>query len=321
MAASAGQFYQPQAASFSATVGPFMGTKNSGISLRGSSGVPKNINFNDFVTANGGERTPPSTDPASQRIRQLWVLVTNPASTAAADTKEQANEIELIQRFRQEYNRYFYTLTSYKGRVHTDSDPQRRRQRLLRVRRRARRRQGVDTGRGRPSPSTASEEIPNTGGKAISVHADQHHRARRPDTYNGQARPIKISGAMGEVPPFQDAKFTDKSLAAANNLLTVRMRVPNDPALLEDLKAGKEKLFAEIEFTGSKAAKIRIPTDPESFLVPDGRFRNYAVDLSNTAGFRDGEYNAFSFMPSNLALQRHRGRVHQGVEHPVDQPP
>ena len=73
--------------------------------------------------ANGGERSPPSTDPNSQRIRQLWVLVTNPASTAAADTKEQANEIELIQRFRQEYNRYFYTLTSYKGRVHTGSDP------------------------------------------------------------------------------------------------------------------------------------------------------------------------------------------------------
>ena len=125
MAASAGQFYQPQAASFSATVGPFMGTKNSGISLRGASGVPKNIPFADFLRpeANAGERIPPSTEPATQRIRQLWVLVTNPASTAAADTKEQANEIELIQRFRQEYNRYFYTLTSYRGRVHTGSNP------------------------------------------------------------------------------------------------------------------------------------------------------------------------------------------------------
>ena len=65
----------------------------------------------------------PRPTATSQRIRQLWVLVTNPNSTAAADTKEQANEIELIQRFRQEYNRYFYTLTAYKGRVHTGSDP------------------------------------------------------------------------------------------------------------------------------------------------------------------------------------------------------
>jgi hypothetical protein len=300
MAATAGQFYQPQSASFSATVGPYMGTKNSGIQLRGSSGVPKNINFNEFVMANGGERTPLSTDPASQRIRQLWVLVTNPASTAAADTKEQANEIELLQRFRQEYNRYFYTLTTYKGRVHTNSDP------------------NVDdsgyfefgdarddvkewTAAGATPTFPGIQEIPGGAGKAISVM-----RINTPGggkvNYNSQARPIKISGAMGEVPPFQDAKFTDKSLAAANNLLTVRMRVPPDPALLEDLKSGKEQLFAEITFTGSKAATIRIPTDPASFLVPDGRFRNYAVDLSNPdLGFRDGEYTGLSFMPSNLA--------------------
>jgi hypothetical protein len=117
--------------------------------------------------------------------------------------------------------------------------------------------------------------------------------------FNGQARPIKISGAMGEIPPFQDAKFTDKSLASANNLLTVRMRLPNDPGLLDALKKGDDQLFAEIEFTGTKSAKIRIPADDKSFLVPDGRFRNYAVDLSNTPS-RTASTAGFSFMPSSL---------------------
>ena len=296
MAASAGQFYQPQSASFSASVGPFMGTKNSGIQLRGSSGVPKTINFTDYVMANGGERMAP--DMNTQRIRQLWVLVTNPNAMGDADLKEQANEIELIQRFRQEFNRYFYTLTSYTGRVHTNSDP------------------NVDDsgyfefgdGRDDKNEWTASnlefgiegiQEIPNTGGRAASVMRIKTNGGGKV-TYNGQARPIKIKGAMGMIPPYQDAKFTDTSFSAANNLLTVRMRIPSDPALLEDLKAGREQLFAEIEFTGSKGVKIRIPADPDSFLVPDGRFRNYAVDLSKT-DFRDGEYTGLSFMPSNLA--------------------
>ena len=299
MAATAGQFYQPQAASFSATVGPFMGTKNSGTSLRGSSGVPKNIPFTDFLRpeANVGERMPPSTE-APQRIRQLWVLVTNPNSTAAADTKEQANEIELIQRFRQEYNRYFYTLTSYKGRVHTNSDPNVDDSGYFEF---GDKRDDIKEFTGAGVTINGFEEVPGTAGKALTVmRINTPGNARI--TYNGQARPIKISGAMGEIPPFQDAKFTDKSLSSANNLLTVRMRLPNDPGLLEALKKGDEQLFAEIEFTGSKPAKIRIPADEKSFLVPDGRFRNYAVDLSTANGgvFKDGEYNGFNFMPSNL---------------------
>jgi hypothetical protein len=299
MAATAGQFYQPQSASFSATVGPFMGTKNSGVSLRGSSGVPKTIKVDDFVMANGGERMPASTEPGTQRIRQLWVLVTNHQATSEGDLKEQANEIELIQRFRQEFNRYFYTLTTYKGRVHTNSDSNVDDSGYFEFGdERDDKNEWAPTG---PLSFTIGgiQEIPGANGKATSVMRIKTEGGGTIN-YNGQARPIKISGAMGNIPPYEtDAKFTDTSLSAANNLLTIRMRVPNDPELLEKLKKKEEQLFAEIEFTGSRSAKFRIPADPDSFLVPDGRFRNYAVDLSKTP-FRDGEFTGLNFMPSNL---------------------
>ena len=300
MAATAGQFYQPQATGFSATLGPFMGTRNSGVALRTSSGVPKNVNFNDYVAPNG-ERVPNSDAPGTQRIRQLWVLVTNPKVTAAGDFKEQANEIELLQRFRQEYNRYFYTLTGYRGRVHTGFDGNVDDSGYFEFGDKRDDVKDYAAQGGLTLSINGPEGVPNSGGRQQTVLRVNTPGDSGKFSYNKDSRPIKISGDLGEIPAdYTTTKVgTDKSRPAANNLLTVRMRIPPDPGLLAELKDKKTDFFAEIEFTGSKNAKLRIPSDQDSFLVPDGRWRNYAVDLARNPDFVGGEYNGFTFMPSN----------------------
>ena len=300
MAATAGQFYQPQSASFSATVGPFMGTKNSGVSLRGSSGVPKNIPFNDFVAANGGERMPPSTEPGTQRIRQLWVLVTNPNSTAAADTKEQANEIELIQRFRQEFNRYFYTLTTYKGRVHTNSDP------------------NVDDSGYFEFGDERDDNKEWTGRRSADLHHRRHpgdpRRRRQGHQRDAHQHPGRRHGELQRPgPAHQDQRRHGRDPALPGREVHRQVAVRGQqPADRPDARAERPRPARGAEEDGKSSCSRRSssparrsprsasPPTRTSFLVPDGRFRNYAVDLSKTGTFRDGEFTGLNFMPSNL---------------------
>jgi hypothetical protein len=296
MAASAANVYTPLVGSFNANVGPAMGTRTSGAAIRNVTNVPKNVKFADYLAPNGGDRNPNSEAPGSQRIRQLWVLVTKPGGALP----EQATEIETLQKFRQEYNRYFYTLTGYQGRVHTTVDS------------------NVDDsgyfefGDARDDAKEFSaqggldmairgiEEVPNSGGKGKSVLWVKHTPGGGGVVaYNAQARPIRISGDLGaEVP---DPKV-DGSRSGAPNLVTVRMRLPNDPAWLAALKANPGMnggLFAKLTLTGSSNVEVLFPRDEKAFLVPDGRFRNYSVDLTQVPGFRGGEFNGFTFSPSS----------------------
>ena len=128
----------PVVSSFNSAVGPNMGTRIGGVTLRPRTGLPATIPFANIVTANGSERIP-SVGDVSQFIRQLWILVTKPqflidqiataagmatgASATAADdsraaqAKEQATEIDNLQKARRAWGSYFYMLTGYTGRV------------------------------------------------------------------------------------------------------------------------------------------------------------------------------------------------------------
>jgi hypothetical protein len=61
-----------------------------------------------------------------------------------------------------------------------------------------------------------------------------------------------------------------------NNVFSVRMRLPNDPALAGRLKA-------RLVLDGPRGRyEVAIPSHAEAYLVPDGRFRNYTVLLAST---------------------------------------
>jgi len=126
MQAQPANVYQPAGVTaYNANVGPHMGTRFAGVSIRGvgsptaANGVPRIINFADVVAGSGGERTPSFTDPATrQYIRQLWVLVTKPQSLidltamdggAKADDqlKDQATQLTNLQRARRAFGQYF----------------------------------------------------------------------------------------------------------------------------------------------------------------------------------------------------------------------
>jgi hypothetical protein len=299
MAANAASVYTPIVGSFNANVGPAMGTRTSGAAIRNGANVPKNVKFADYLAPNGGDRSPNSEAPGTQRIRQLWVLITKPMASGDA-VKEQANEVELLQKFRQEYNRYFYTLTGYQGRVHTTVDSNVDDSGYFEFG------DARDDGKefaaqgGLEMQIRGIEEVPNSGGKAKSVLWVKHTPGGGGViTYNAQARPIRISGDLG--PEVADAK-NDGSRSGAPNMVTVRMRLPNDPAWLAQLKANPGMnggLFAKLTLHGSANVEVLFPRDEKAFLVPDGRFRNYSVDLTQVPGFRGGEFNGFTFSPSS----------------------
>ena len=48
---------------------------------------------------------------------------------------------------------------------------------------------------------------------------------------------------------------------------------------------------------------VRVPRVNEAFLVPDGRFHNYSVDLSADNDFKNGTWTSFAFIPSNRAVR------------------
>jgi hypothetical protein len=288
-----------------ARVGPNMGTRLGGVTLRAvkddKNPVPKSINFVDIVTANG-ERSP-RYESARQSIRQLWVMVTKPeaimdlvaASSGGAKKQdqltEQATQLANLQKYRRAYNDYFYALTGYRGKIISsfegdvddsayfefggarDDDKTFQAQGSLRL--------------ALPGP----EEIPNSGGKVRTVlRVAETKGADGAIRFNPDSHPLRIEGK-------QDIG------AAPNNILTVRMRVPPNPGLLSELKRnpGFEGGFhATVVFEGGgKTWSVRVPKLNQAFLVPDGKFRNYSVDLSSESDFGTGTWTGFSLVPSN----------------------
>ena len=69
-----------------------------------------------------------------------------------------------------------------------------------------------------------------------------------------------------------------------DNVLTIRLRMPSNPALLQALRANPQHeggLFAKVTLQGGpKDITFRVPSNKDAYLVPDGTFRNYSVLLS-----------------------------------------
>jgi hypothetical protein len=325
-------YYPASTQAWSNTVGPGMGTRLGGVIVRVRAGVPENIDFGRVLTANGGEREP-GVERAPQYIRQLWILVTKPDSVmenVAADAyqtavknaspgappdqdtvvsnslkdqaKEQSTEIDNLQKFRRSWNEYFYMLAGYSGRVVTtfegnvsdsaywefadrgDDGPQ-----------------FVTTGGLVLGDLLGPEEVPNGGGTQHSV-------------LTVESTPGEGGGIVYQAPPDLGLLIQGSAkLKAPNNVFSIRMRLPEDEQLVGKLKATLLLEGPDGSFTAS------IPSHPQAFLVPDGRFRTYAVLLSHnivvdTSGdepkpkneedpeFTGKNYTGFTLFPSNLPL-------------------
>jgi len=283
-------YYPASQDKWSTVLGPGMGTRLGGVTLRSKSGVPELLSVSDILQANGGEREP-AVAAAPQHIRQLWILVTKPdflvdqvatdaydAAVKAApgnppdmqktidDSKtaqgtEQNTEITNLQKFRRAYGQYFYTLAGYRGRVVTTfegnvddlaywefADPTDDSQ--------------VFAASGLDVEMRGVESVPNGAGTLQSLLTVRHTPGES-GTIAYQSSPslsLRIQGST--------------ALAAPNNVLTIRMRLPQNNALIGQLKA-------QVVLNGSQGSyAFSVPSHPNAFLVPDGRFRSYSVLLS-----------------------------------------
>jgi hypothetical protein len=257
--------------SLGAAVGPSMGVKVSGVSLRTTpSPAPDPLPIP--LAANGqltdGARNP-ENDKAPQAIRQLWVVVTKPGADWAKGVK---TEVTNVAKARHQFNQYFYNLASYRGRVTTTID-------------------GIDDSGyfefGDPlddkkefaAPGleiNGPQELPNTGGQKMTVATLRDVKQGTAITYNAQARPIRIDGAQ--------------DVAAPNNILTVRMRLAGFSDQKTHAKATLACDKGPIEYT--------IPAGDQASLIYDGRFHNYSVNLTTNDAFKSAVCNGFSFVPA-----------------------
>jgi hypothetical protein len=98
-----------------------------------------------------------------------------------------------------------------------------------------------------------------------------------------------------------------------DNVFTIRLRIPSDPALLQALRADPQHeggLFAQVTLQGGpKEISFRVPSSKDAFLVPDGSFRNYSVLLSaeklgdvDNEFIKGGTWTSFTVTPSNRPL-------------------
>jgi hypothetical protein len=312
MGAQPANVYQPAGVtSFNSGVGPFMGSRLSGVSVRGTgsgdTAIPRMVNFAELA-GGAGERSP-GFGQAPQHIKQLWIMVTKPEAVIDAavvdggkkedQLKDQATQLTNLQRYRRSFSQYFYAMTGYKGRVYTtfegDQDDV----------------AYWEFGGARDDAAAfqaqgtlklqlnGQEEIPNSGGKQLTVlRVTETNGADGRIKFNRTAHPIRIVGAQA-IPNTGPQHIG----SAPNNVLSIRMRVPPDPQLLAELKkdsSGEKGFYATFVFEGGgKVFSVNLPELEAGFLVPDGKFRTYAVNLSNKKDFTDGVWDSFTFIPSN----------------------
>jgi len=278
--AVAADFLNPAITAFTNAGGPNMGTR-MGATLRNRSGIASDIAFTTVVTANGGERVP-AADTAPQHIRQLWILVTKPASlieavavaagavagapaTAADDSrtaqaKEQTTEIESLQKFRRAWGPYFYMLTGFTGRVASTFEGN-----------------VEDTAYWEFADTTDDAKMVTAGGLDMEM--------RGPEAVpNGSGRKqslltIKSTPGSGGTVTFKGSptlglriQGSAKISTAPNNTFSIRMRLPRDPNQI-----GKAKGHVTLSGPGGQ---YQFDFPAQGNLVPDGTFRTYTVLLS-----------------------------------------
>ncbi|HMI87606.1 MAG TPA: hypothetical protein VK550_26150, partial [Polyangiaceae bacterium] len=251
-AAPADVYYPASLDKWTNVVGPGMGTRLGGVTLRSKNGLPETISVSDILQANGGERQP-AADAAPQHIRQLWILVTKPDflrdqvareaydaavkanpgdppdmqstidDSNAAQTKEQETEIANLQKFRRAYSQYFYMLAQYRGRVVTTFEGNVDDSAYWEFA------DTVDDSRafaadGLDLEMRGVEPLPNGAGAQQSLLTVRHTPGEAGTiVYQpSSSLALRLQGSIG--------------LAAPNNVLTIRMRVPKDERLAGQVK-------------------------------------------------------------------------------------
>ena len=217
-----------------------------------------------------GGRSPDFVD-APHTHRMLWVVVTKPN-----DPEQTEKQINYMMRWRRGWNAYFYMLTGYRGRMITTADTLEDDSPYWEF--------GQPIDDEKTFVPTGGLEVqfpgplPTPGSPAITTFA----RAQTPGqtgalvfTPHSNQPPLRIKGAQQH--------------PGAINSFAVRMRLPTD---------GPRQSEAIMQLEGG--VNIRVPSDPASFLIPDGKFHTYSADLTKVPGFAEREFTGFSFVPSTL---------------------
>ncbi len=214
----------------------------------------------------------PEFEQAKHFHKQLWVVVTKPN-----DPENTRQQIQYMLRWRRAWNAYYYMLTSYRGRMITTAlateddspywefgQPIDDEKTFVPV-------GGLQVQFPGPLPTAGSSVIStfarvlstpgDTGGLQVVPHANQ--------------LPVRIKGAQAH--------------PGAINSLAVRMRLPTD---------GSRQSAAIMQL--SPTVSVRLPSDPNSFLIPDGKWHTYSADLTKVPGFAEQDFTSLLFVPSNV---------------------
>ncbi|MCG5054175.1 MAG: thrombospondin type 3 repeat-containing protein [Myxococcales bacterium] len=212
----------------------------------------------------------PDFSVAPHTHRQMWVVVTKPNAPS-----ESAQQLAYMQRWRRAWNAYYYMLTSYRGRMVTTADA------------------SFDDSPywefGQPLDD-ARTFVP-TGG--LQVQFPGPLATPGEPAINSFARVLQTPGATGalQFSPHENQlplRIKGKlDTPGAINALAVRLRLPTD---------GPPRAEALLQLPGGVA--IRLPSEPSSFLIPDGRWHTYSADLSKVPGYAGNDFDGFTFVPS-----------------------
>ena len=321
-AAAADVYFPSGVSAFNTALGPGMNTRIAGVILRPRNTTPQFVNIADIITANGGERDP-GVATAPQAIRQLWILVTKPDflrdqiaadayaaamkaapagmppdmqktvdDSKAAQAKEQDTEIAALQKFRRAWwNPYFYMLTGYHGRVISTFEG------------------NVDdlaywefadpaddaplfTANDLDMQMRGVEDIGNGGGRKQSVLSVTHTP--------GEGGTITYQAPAGSSLLIRG---TFRPAATPNNAFTIRMRLPAATPALTQAKA-------KVSLNGpSGSYAFDVPSNPNGFLIADGRFHNYTVLADRRPHPRHHDESPRCHRPGKHRL--HRRRLHR----------
>jgi len=190
--------------------------------------------------------------------------------------------IELMTRWRKAWQEYWYTLTSYRGRMVSNFlgtyDDNAYWEFAQKVDEEA-----------TFQPEGGLERVvsgPHQDPNSVNILTFANIKTPGKDgalafTPHGNQLPLRIEGSQ--------------DLEASNNALLVRMAYPAG----SNVDSGD---WGEIQLEGTQSLTIRVPGGEGSFLVADGKFHTYTADLSKVPGFDEGTYTSFKFVPSQKSV-------------------
>lgn len=266
---------------FDQNIGPQMGLKGNGdvIFFSYQRNADPKVTIKSVVDAMGGERSPRFSDPANLHAhRQLWIAIAKPQDPVSDVAVVNERHIGRLIKWRRAWSAYWYMLTSYRGRMLTSFDE-------------------------KPVDDSPYWEFGNKDDDTRDWSNEGLQRLEftdpdrlDPTTPIVSTRVIVDTDGSGQM-KYNPARLplriiTDQGYAGANNVAVIRMRVPtNGP---KDAAAFLRLGDVEVRVPAS------VSNDPkkEAFLVPDGLWHNYNVDLSKVPDLASS-YDSVALRPSD----------------------